>query len=91
MALAASRRNDCIGKLCNPSLKTNLPKFLNSCVLRVDPLTKLTDHVIQAVSNDVYTHLWQNRLNRAKCSHVESEAGDEEEEVEDPSPDADDA
>ena len=45
--LAANRQGDYIKKLFSPSLKTNLPKFLSGAVVRVDPIERLTDHVIQ--------------------------------------------
>ena len=64
--LAESRRENYINKMFNPSGKSNFPKFLNAAIVRAEKCNKLTDHVIQTVSNDCMTVLFNNRLAKAK-------------------------
>ena len=61
-----SRRQNYIQKLYDPTKKTNLPKFLAGAIVKAKPVEYLTNHVIQAVSNDIMTHLYNNRLDTAK-------------------------
>lgn len=65
--IGMTRRQNYVSKLYLPSQKTNLPKFLSSAVIKTRmERKKLNHHVIQSVSNDMYSILWSNRLNHAK-------------------------
>ena len=66
--LGQGRRQGYINKLHNPAQKSNLPKFLNACKIRCEPIGHITDHVIQVVSNNIMTHLWQHKLSGPKCT-----------------------
>ena len=54
--LGQNRRQNYIKKLYDGSMKRNLPRFLNSAIIRPEPVQMLTDHVIQQCSNDIMTH-----------------------------------
>ena len=86
--LAVNRQKDYIKKLYNPANKTNLPKFLASAVLRADPARALTDHVIQSVSNEMMTRLYEKRLQQPKYMENQSisNSDDDDEESTKPSP-----
>ena len=60
------RRHQFVAKLYSPTMKTNLPKYLMNASVRMKTVRMLTDHVIQAVSNDIMTVFHNNRLQAAK-------------------------
>ena len=53
-------------KLYAPERKSNLPKFLNSCVVRSLPCLHYTDHVVQDVSNMISDKMFECRLQNRK-------------------------
>ena len=61
-----SRRQTYISKLYNPQQKSNLFKFLNTALVHVKPSRFLTDDVIQTVSNEIMTRLYQSHLSGPK-------------------------
>ena len=81
--LGQGRRQGHINKLYNPSQKSNLPKFLNGCLVKCEPVRMLTDHVIQVVSNDIMTHLWQHKTSEPKCADEEEVTEEDVDETED--------
>ena len=67
--IGQTRSSSYIQKLFDPSKKTNLPKFLASAVIKTKPVVYPTDHVIQAVSNEIMTRFWENSLEKPKYGH----------------------
>ena len=66
MEIANSRRKNYIQQLYNPKVGTNLPNFLNGAVFHAYRLNKITDLLIQAVSNDIMTHFWKTKNSEKK-------------------------
>ena len=59
-------KGDFANKLYDDRKRSTLPKFLSSTVIRVSPVVFLTDHVIQATSNEITGHLYNSRLSVKK-------------------------
>ena len=62
------RRRSYVAKLYDSSKKTCLSNFLDKAVVKAAPVDFLTNHVIQSVSNDIMTHLYDNRQATKKYS-----------------------
>ena len=76
MKIGESRRQNYIQKLFDPSKKTNLPKFLAGAVIKAKPAESLTTHVIEAVSAEIMSKLWENSRENPK---YQIQTNDEEE------------
>ena len=76
LKIGESRRQNYIQKLFDPSKKTNLPKFLAGAVIKAKPAESLTTHVIEAVSAEIMSKLWENSRENPK---YQIQTNDEEE------------
>jgi len=61
-------------KLYAPDRKSNLPKFLNSCVTRPDLCIHYTDHVVQDVANSISDRMFESRLEQRKYPDAQLDA-----------------
>ena len=60
------RKRNHTSKICLPSHRLNLPAFLNSVVVRSQPIRRFTDHVTKSAGTELLFLLWSNRLGRFK-------------------------
>jgi hypothetical protein len=61
-------------KLFDPKRKSNLPKFLNGCIIRVEECEVFTDDVVQEVSNRMVTGMYEASLPTRKYPELTLEA-----------------
>ena len=62
-------------KLYASDRKSNLPKFLNTCIIKYKPCVHYTDHVIQEVSNSIVDKMYECRIPQRKYpdEHLDAE------------------
>jgi len=80
LQIGKARRGDYTQKLFNTRTKTNLPKFLNSAVVKATSCDKITDHLIMSECKSIFKHLYKHKVSTPKyageADQVDESEGD---------------